>query len=106
MSLRDAGALFVGATRYTGPLAWLRLPRRWTRMIRQAKRMPGYVHHQVYYERPFTLGTIGFFDSPDALRQFARTGGHRDLMVWVVDRRNASGGYIRVYRREGADAQH
>lgn len=93
----DVGALFIGATRYTGPLAWLRLTRRWTRMIAQAKRMRGYRHHQVYWERPFTLGTLGFFSDHAALLRFARSAGHREVMTWVVDRRNASGGYIRVY---------
>lgn len=110
----EAGSVFVGATRYTGPLAWLRLTRRWNAMVRQMQRMPGYLHHQVYYERPFTLGTVGYFRSRDDMMRFARTGGHRELMLWVVDGagsggvagrgRNASGGYIRLYE-PGDDAE-
>lgn len=102
-----AGSVFVGATRYRGPLAWLRLNQRWNAMVRQMQRMPGYLHHQVYYEPPFTLGTVGYFRSREDMLRFARTGGHRELMLWVVDGagptglegqgRNASGGYIRLY---------
>lgn len=96
-------AVFVGATRYTGPLAWLRLARGWSAMVQQMRRLPGYRGHAVYYERPWTLGTVGFFASHDDLMLFARGRGHRDLMHWVVggaspgDRRHATGGYIRVY---------
>jgi hypothetical protein len=62
------------------------------------KRMPGYLHHQVYYEPPFSLGTIGFFATREDLLRFARTGAHRELMAWAVDgTRNATGGYIRLY---------
>lgn len=94
----DCAAVFVGATRYTGIGAWLRLAPGWVRMVRQMSRMPGYVHHQVYYERPFTLGTIGFFATEEDLLRFARTGTHRELMQWAVDgTRNATGGYIRLY---------
>ncbi|QDO87316.1 hypothetical protein FNH13_02355 [Ornithinimicrobium ciconiae] len=92
-----AGAVFVGATRYTGPLAWLRLAPGWVRMVRQMKTMPGYVYHRVYYEPPFSLGTLGFFETQDDLMRFARTGQHRELMQWVVGERNATGGYIRVF---------
>lgn len=105
----DAGAVFVGATRYTGPFAWLRLARKWFAMVEQMRRLPGYRGHGVYYERPWTLGTVGFFTSHDDLMLFARSGEHRALMHWVVggdrpgDRRNATGGYIRVYRTSDTD---
>lgn len=100
-SMPTAGAVFVGATRYTGPLAWARLAPRWIRLVRQLRRMPGYSHHRVYYSPPFTLGTLGFFETHEDLMRFARTGEHRDLMSWVLGERNARGGYIRVYRSEG-----
>jgi hypothetical protein len=104
----DADAVFVGATRYTGPLTWLRLLARWNRMVAQMRRLPGYRAHGVYYEKPWTLGTVGFFATQDDLMSFARTGEHRELMTWVVgeDRRHATGGYIRVYQavEEAADA--
>ncbi len=93
-----AESVFVGATRYTGPRALLRLAPGWVAMVRQMKRMPGYLHHQVYYEPPFSLGTIGFFATREDLLRFARTGAHRELMAWAVDgTRNATGGYIRLY---------
>lgn len=94
-----AEAVFVGATRYTGPATWLRLLPRWTRMVAQMRRLPGYRAHAVYHQPPWTLGTIGFFASREDLMAFARTGEHRELMRWVVgeDRRHATGGYIRVY---------
>ena len=93
-------AVFVGATRYTGPLTWLRLLPRWNRMVAQMRRLPGYRSHGVYYEPPWSLGTVGFFATQDDLMTFARTGEHRELMSWVIgdDRRHATGGYIRVYR--------
>ncbi|GAA1157572.1 hypothetical protein [Ornithinicoccus hortensis] len=94
----EAGAVFVGATRYTGPVAWLRLAPHWLRMVREMKRMPGYLDHRVYYEPPFSLGTLGFFATQDDLMRFARTGTHRRLMGWVLDPDHATGGYIRVYR--------
>lgn len=95
--MAGADAVFVGATRYTGPLAWLRLAPRWLAMVRQMKRIPGYRYHRVYYEPPFTLGTLGFFATQDDLLRFARTGTHRELMGWVLAPQNASGGYIRIY---------
>lgn len=105
----DAGAVFVGATRYTGPLAWVRLAPRWFAMLRTMRRMPGSVAYGVYYEPPFTLGTMGFFTTRDEMLAFARTGDHRALMQWVVGgdepgaRTNATGGYIRLYERDPAE---
>ncbi|MEO3747949.1 DUF4188 domain-containing protein [Plantactinospora sp. B5E13] len=93
-----AGAMFVGATRYRGPLAILRLWPVWIRMVRDLKRMSGYRWHTVYWEFPFTLGTIAFFADRDAMLRFARSRHHRRLMVWVTDgTRHATGGYIRLY---------
>lgn len=107
--MQQAGAVFVGATRYASPLAWARLGPRWRRMVGQMRRMPGYVHHQVYFDPPFTLGTIGYFATREDLLRFARSGEHRELMQWVTDGTdNATGGYIRVYElsgRDGADPQ-
>ncbi|MFX0539857.1 monooxygenase family protein [Ornithinimicrobium sp. Y1847] len=103
----QAGAIFVGATRYASPWAWLRLAPRWKAMVKGMKQMPGYLHHQVYFDPPFTLGTVGYFATREDLMVFARSEVHRGLMQWVTDgTTNATGGYIRVYeRREGqADA--
>ena len=97
-TLRHSGAVFVGATRYTSPLAWARLAPRWNAMVREMKQMPGYVHHQVYWDPPFTLGTIGYFATREDMMVFARGEVHRGLMQWVTDGTdNATGGYIRVY---------
>lgn len=95
--IAQAGAMFVGGTRYTSPLAWLRHARRYRAMIRQMKRFRGYCAHRTYWQPPWTLGTIAWFETMDDLMLFARTGLHRELMDWVVDRRNATGGWIRVY---------
>lgn len=94
---READAVFVGATRYTGLRAWMRLAPKWVRLVRQMKRMPGYRSHQVYYQPPFTLGTLGFFATRDDLLRFARSGEHRAVMDWVLHERNATAGYIRLY---------
>jgi hypothetical protein len=94
--------MFVGATRYAGPLSIVTLTRSWFRMVSQMKRMTGYRWHTVYYQFPFTLGTIAFFSDRDAMLKFARSQAHRDLMCWVTDHgtRNATGGYIRLYNAE------
>ncbi|HEY0698833.1 MAG TPA: DUF4188 domain-containing protein [Micromonospora sp.] len=97
----QAGAMFVGATRYRGPLAILRLWPVWRRMLRDLRRMSGYRWHTVYWEFPFTLGTIAFFADRDAMLRFARSRHHRRLMVWVTaGTRYATGGYIRLYTAE------
>jgi hypothetical protein len=97
----QAGAMFVGGTRYTSPSAWARHAGRYRTMIGQMKRMRGYCGHRTYWEPPFTLGTIGWFETVDDLMLFARSGVHRDLMDWVVDgTRNATGGWIRIYAAE------
>ncbi|MEO3928906.1 DUF4188 domain-containing protein [Micromonosporaceae bacterium B7E4] len=96
-----AGAMFIGATRYRSPLAILRLWPVWLRMVRDLRRMSGYRWHTVYWEFPFTLGTIAFFADRDAMLRFARSRHHRRLMMWVTDgTRNATAGYIRLYTAE------
>lgn len=96
--IAQAGAMFAGGTRYTGPGAWLRHARPYRQMIGQMKRMPGYRGHRTYWQPPWTLGTVAWFDTVDDLMRFARTGVHRELMAWVTDgTRNATGGWIRVY---------
>ncbi|MEV6692784.1 DUF4188 domain-containing protein [Micromonospora sp. NPDC051196] len=93
-----AGAMFIGATRYTNPLVLLRLAPAWFRMLRDMRRMSGYCWHTVYWQFPLTLGTIAFFTDRDAMLRFARTRHHRRLMVWLTDgTRNATAGFIRLY---------
>ncbi|MGW0246757.1 hypothetical protein ACWDYH_08965 [Nocardia goodfellowii] len=99
----QASAMFIGATRYRGPRSILTLTRTWVRMVRDMRRMRGYRWHKVYYEFPFTLGTIAFFEDRDALLSFARSKRHRELMVWVTDdTNNATGGFIRLYYADPA----
>lgn len=98
-----ATAMFVGATRYRGPLSIITLTFTWFRMLRDMKRMRGYCWHKVYWEFPWTLGTMAFFTDRDAMLRFARSRHHRKLMVWVTDgKKNATGGYIRLYNAEPA----
>ena len=93
-----ATAMFIGATRYRGPRSVLTLTRTWFRLVRDMRRMRGYCWHKVYWEAPFTLGTIAFFTDRDALLAFARSRHHRALMQWVcAGDRNATGGWIRLY---------
>jgi hypothetical protein len=97
--LAQATAMFVGATRYRGPHSIVVLSFTWFRMIRQLKRLQGYCWHRVYWEWPFTLGTIAFFSDRDSMLKFARSKYHRQLMCWITDHgtRNGTGGYIRLY---------
>ncbi|WTW92320.1 DUF4188 domain-containing protein [Streptomycetaceae bacterium NBC_01309] len=97
-----SGAMFIGATKYSGPLSLIRLSRTWSKLVRDMKRMDGYRWHKVWWEFPFTLGTIAFFEDTDALMKFARTRHHRDLVCWVTDNgtKYASGGWIRIFTAE------
>ncbi|WP_309135196.1 hypothetical protein [Cellulomonas sp.] len=98
----QAGAMFLGATRYRGPHSWAALAREWYPMVAAMRRMRGYVWHRVYWAPPFTLGTIAFFADRDALMLFARLPAHRRLMTWITrDRRHGTGGYIRVHVATG-----
>ncbi|GAA1676965.1 hypothetical protein GCM10009765_27840 [Fodinicola feengrottensis] len=93
-----ATAMFIGATRYRGPGSIVSLSRTWFQLVRDMKRMRGYVWHHVYWEFPFTLGTIAFFEDREALLRFARSKHHRALMPWISDgKKNALGGWIRLY---------
>jgi len=97
----QATAMFLGATRYRGPLAVVRVSVNYVRMVRDMKRMRGYCWHKVYWQFPFTLGTVAFFTDKDAMLRFARSRYHRELMVWLTDgTRNATGGFIRLYSAE------
>jgi hypothetical protein len=99
----QATAMFVGATRYRGPVSIFVLSFTWYRMLADLKRMRGYCWHKVYWEFPFTLGTLAFFTDRDAMLRFARSRYHRKLMIWVTDgTKHATGGYIRLYDAESA----
>jgi hypothetical protein len=95
--------MFVGATRYTGPLAWLALARTWYPMVAKMQRLRGFRWYAVYWSAPFTLGTLAFFSGRDELLAFARMPEHRDLMRWITDgERWGTGGYIRLHGRADA----
>ncbi|WPF82617.1 hypothetical protein SANBI_000228 [Sanguibacter sp. 4.1] len=94
----DAHAMFIGATRYRGLRSWLVLSREWFPMVAKMRRMHGYLWHAVYWEAPFTLGTLAFFETRDDLLVFARLPEHRRLMQWITrGTRNGTGGYIRLH---------
>ena len=96
--LSDAHAMFIGATRYRGIGSWLVLSRTWYPMVARMKHLRGYIWHTVYWEAPFTLGTLAFFGTRDELLGFARLPAHRQLMRWITDgTRNGTGGYIRIH---------
>lgn len=91
-------SMFIGATRYRGPLAMLRLLPRWIRLRRDMMRIRGYCWHRIYWQFPFTMGTVAVFADRDAMLRFARTRQHRTMMQWATDgTRNATGGFIRLY---------
>ncbi|GGF28595.1 hypothetical protein [Subtercola lobariae] len=94
----DARAMFVGATKYRGPRALITLSRTWYPMIARMQKLPGYVWHTIYWQPPFTLGTLTFFADRDDLLGFARLPAHRQLMQWITrDTKNGTGGYIRLH---------
>nr|WP_181062853.1 hypothetical protein [Pseudoclavibacter sp. RFBI5] len=97
----DTASMFVGATRYTTPLAWAVTSRIWGRMTGKMRRMPDYCWHGIYWEAPWTLGTLANFSTRDALIRFARMPEHRHLMQWIVkDTKNADAGFIRLFASE------
>lgn len=91
-------AMFIGATRYRGLHSWIVLAREWYPMVAKMRRMRGYVWHTVYWEAPFTLGTLAFFATRDDLLVFARLPEHRRLMQWITrGTAHGTGGYIRLH---------
>ncbi|WP_271984798.1 hypothetical protein [Pseudoclavibacter terrae] len=97
----DTASMFVGATRYTTPLAWAVTGRLWGQMTGKMRRMPDYCWHGIYWEAPWTLGTLANFSTRDALIRFARMPEHRHLMQWIVkDTKNANAGFIRLFASE------
>ncbi|MDF2444141.1 MAG: hypothetical protein JWR01_2344, partial [Subtercola sp.] len=97
-AVTDARAMFIGATKYRGPRALVQLSRTWYPMVARMQTLRGYVWHTVYWEPPFTLGTLAFFATRDDLLSFARLPAHRTLMQWITrDTRNGTGGYIRLH---------
>ena len=95
----QAGAMFVGATQYSGLWSIIALGPGWLGMVREMRRMKGYVWHKVYWRAPFTLGTIAFFTDRDELLKFARGTAHARLMCWLTDEgaKRATAGWIRIY---------
>ncbi|RFA07771.1 hypothetical protein B7R21_16045 [Subtercola boreus] len=101
-AVTDARAMFIGATKYRGPRALVQLSRTWYPMVARMQPLRGYIWHTVYWEPPFTLGTLAFFATRDDLLSFARLPAHRTLMQWITrDTRNGTGGYIRLHLAAG-----
>ncbi|SDT00251.1 hypothetical protein [Microlunatus soli] len=101
----DSESLFLGANRFRHPIAWLHTARYWWAMLRSMYRMPGTVWHGVYWQFPFTLGTVATFRSTDDMMRFARVPEHRYLMQWIArDTRNATAGFIRIHSAADQDA--
>lgn len=93
----QAQAQFVGGTKFTGLPAFIQLARRWFPLVRRMKRASGYCGHYIWYQFPFTIGTIAFFATRDDLLAFARTPEHAEIMRWVMRPGAAHGGFIRLF---------
>ncbi|MGO2112144.1 MAG: hypothetical protein ACTH31_11075, partial [Pseudoclavibacter sp.] len=94
----DTGSMFLGATRYRHPIAWAVTGRYWGAMTAKMARMSGSVWHGVYWQFPWTLGTLATYRTRDDMLRFARMPEHRHLMRWIVqDTANANAGFIRLY---------
>ncbi len=98
----QAGAMFTGATRYNSVKEWATLSLTWRKFVKRMKASPGYCWHKIYWEPPYTLGTIAYFDTMEDLFAVARTPEHRKLMRWLADGTDdqATAGYIRLYRAD------
>lgn len=95
----QAGSLFIGATKYNSPKDWITVARSFRPMVKRMKSMPGYCWHTIYYEWPFTLGTIAMFETRQDMLTIARSPEHRALVRWVSDGNtdHATAGYIRLF---------
>lgn len=95
----QAGALFIGSTRYNGLRQWITLYRTWRPFVKRMTATDGYCWHKVYWEPPYTLGTIACFETKDDLLRIARTPEHRKLMQWVANGSTdqATAGFIRLF---------
>jgi hypothetical protein len=92
-----AEVLFVSSTRLTlrgfltgGPLVW--------RMMRRLKRTDGFLCNKGIYRFPLTTGAIAFFDSFEALQDFARSPEHMALVKWGAVPGRIRSGFIRIMR--------
>ena len=98
----QGNALFLGSTKYNGLRQWITLYRTWRPFVRRMEATPGYCWHKVYYQPPFTLGTIAVFATRDDMLAMARSPEHRKLMQRVADGSTdqATGGFIRLFNAE------
>lgn len=92
-----AGAMFVGVTRCAGPLAWARHVAHHRTTVAALRRDGGCCAHRTFWQAPWTVGVVGWFDTMDDLLRLARTGAHRGLEDWALGRPGATGGWVRVY---------
>jgi hypothetical protein len=91
----QAGAAFFGGTRFSGPLALVRLAWHWRRIVRAMRRSPGYLDHVVWFRWPSTFGNLSLWRSQDELFAFARSPEHRDAVAWLVTPGTADAAFIR-----------
>jgi hypothetical protein len=87
---------FVGATSF-GLRSFLESGNMMRRMTKRLKSSPGYCGHKVFYIFPLTMGTIAFFDSYNALKEFERSPEHRALRKWASIPGKTKGSFIRIY---------
>lgn len=95
--IAQGGAMLVSATPATGPIAWARHVARHRTVVRQLERHGGCCGHRTFWQPPWTVGTVAWFETMDALLRFARTGAHRELEDWALGRPGTTGGWVRVY---------
>lgn len=100
-----AGAFFLGCNMYHSPVGMIRQLFRWPKVAAALRAFPGYLWHRSYYHFPLGIGLIVGFDDHEALKAFARTPEHREIMHWLVGtdepgRAPVKGGFIRILTAE------
>lgn len=96
----QGNALFLGCNEYKSVWVMADQVRRWAKLARALKRVPGYLWHRSYYEFPKRIGLVVVFQSREDLMRFARTQEHHEIMHWLVgkgDNSPAKGGFIRIH---------
>lgn len=89
--------LVDGANELSGPRALWWVARHWPAMRREMKSARGYVHHRLWYSRPWTVGLTTWWEDEAAAYRFAYMPEHLKFWSWAASSRVTRGGWLAVY---------
>ncbi len=88
----------LGITAYT-PLQYLRVAPKAIKVMRAAKRSPGYMGHKTWVKPPLVVYALSFWESEEALMEFAKLPVHREIQRWAA-KGNVKASSFRVTRSD------